>query len=63
LGYAAANEVDFGIALIVAIGLAIGALGGARLALNLSPKTVKQLYGAFLMVIGVWFIVRPLLEF
>lgn len=63
LGYAAAGQVDFGIAAVVAIGLAIGALGGARLALNLSPKTVKQLYGAFLIVVGVWFIIRPMLGF
>lgn len=63
LGFAAAGQVDFGVALVVAIGLAVGALGGARLALNISPKTVKQLYGGFLMVVGVWFIIRPLLGF
>jgi hypothetical protein len=61
LGYAASGQVDLVAALPVAVGLAFGALGGARLALNLPPKTVKQLYGAFLMVVGVWFIVRPLL--
>ncbi len=63
LGYAAEGLVDLATAVPVAVGLAIGALGGARLALNLSPKTVKQLYGAFLIIVGVWFIVRPLLGF
>jgi len=61
LGYASQGQVDLVAALPVAIGLAIGALGGARLALSLSPKTVKQLYGAFLMLVGAWFIIHLLL--
>jgi uncharacterized membrane protein YfcA len=63
LNYAAANQIALQAVLPVAVGLAIGALGGARLALNLSPHTVKRLYGAFLMLIGLWFIVRPWLGF
>jgi len=63
LSYAAQGQVDLTTALPVAIGLAIGAFGGARLALNLPPKTVKQLYGAFLIIVGIWFVIRPLMGF
>jgi hypothetical protein len=63
LGYAASGQVDLIVALPVAIGLAVGALGGARLALRLPPQTVKRLYGGFLVLVGVWFVMRPLLGF
>lgn len=43
-------------AALVAVGLIIGAFGGAKLALGLPSKTVKQLYGFFLIFIGLRFI-------
>lgn len=46
----------------VAIGLAVGALFGARIALSLPSKTVKRLYGFFLLATGIWFIVEPILN-
>lgn len=59
LSYYAAGELNISAAVPVAIGLAIGALGGARLAIGLSPKVMRRMYGAFLIVVGVWFIVEP----
>lgn len=57
--YYQAGILDIGIAIPVAIGLAIGGLAGAQLALRLSSNTVKRLYGVFLLFAGTWFIVQP----
>jgi uncharacterized membrane protein YfcA len=43
-------------ALLVALGLAGGALGGARIALGLPARRVKQLYGGFLIILAWRFI-------
>ncbi len=43
-------------AIAVSLGLLVGALGGARIALGLPAKQVKQLYGIFLIIIGLRFI-------
>ncbi len=56
--YNQAGELSFISALPVAIGLLIGALGGARLAIGLNPLIVKRLYGIFLLVIGIIFILQ-----
>lgn len=61
LNYYQAGQLDLAVALPVALGLAIGALGGARIALGLPSKTVKRLYGLFLMIVGAWFVIQPLL--
>jgi uncharacterized membrane protein YfcA len=63
LRYAAAGQFDLLTALPVAIGLAIGALGGARLAIALPSGVIRRAYGGFLIVVGVWFLVGPLLGF
>lgn len=60
LRYYEAGILDLGIAFPVSIGLAIGALGGAQLALKLSSNTVKRLYGGFLLFAGIWFILQPM---
>jgi uncharacterized protein len=62
IGYWAAGELNLGAAVPVAIGLAIGALGGARIAIGLDPKTMRRLYGVFLLIVGVWFIVEPIIR-
>jgi hypothetical protein len=50
------GNLDPAAAALVAVGLLIGALGGAKIALGLPSKTVKQLYGLFLIVIGLRFV-------
>lgn len=50
------GNLDPAAAALVAVGLLIGALGGAKIALGLPSKTVKQLYGLFLVVIGLRFV-------
>lgn len=59
LRYAAAGTLDIWVAVPVAVGLAAGALGGARVAIGLSAARMKQLYGVFLVVVGVWFVIQP----
>jgi len=54
--YNQAGELSFLSALPVAIGLLVGALGGARLAIGMNPAIVKKLYGAFLLIVGIAFI-------
>lgn len=47
---------DIATALVVAIGLLFGAFAGARITLALPSKTVKRLYGLFLLFVGLRFI-------
>lgn len=56
--YANAGLIDATRVLPIAIGLAIGAIFGARFALGLPAKTVRRLYGIFLLVIGIRFILN-----
>jgi uncharacterized protein len=43
-------------AALVAVGLVGGAFVGAKIALGLSAKTIKRLYGVFLIVLGLRFL-------
>jgi len=43
-------------AVMIGIGLVFGAFAGAKIALGLSPKTVKRLYGIFLLIVALRFI-------
>lgn len=54
--YYQAGQLDVNTAIMVAIGLTIGALGGARLALRMRSATVKRLYGLFLLAVAVRFL-------
>jgi uncharacterized protein len=56
LSYYNAGKLDLGVAFFVALGLIAGAFAGAKIALGLSPARVKQLYGVFLLVMGLRFI-------
>ncbi len=56
VAYYQAGMLDFGVALLVAIGLIVGAFGGAKLAISLPSSTVKRLYGVFLLIIGLRFL-------
>ncbi|HYO89633.1 MAG TPA: sulfite exporter TauE/SafE family protein [Candidatus Limnocylindrales bacterium] len=56
LSYYNAGLLDVNAAIFVALGLTIGALGGARLALGMQSKTVKRLYGLFLLVVAFRFL-------
>jgi len=54
--YAAAGTLDIPVAILVALGLVVGAFFGAQIALGLPSKTVKQLYGVFLVFVALRFI-------
>ena len=54
------QRVQLATAALIAVGLAFGAFAGARLALGLPSTTVKRLYGVFLLVVAVRFIVQGL---
>jgi uncharacterized membrane protein YfcA len=56
LEYYNAGLLEIGTALAVALGLLIGALFGARLALGLSSTTIKRLYGIFLLFVAIRFL-------
>jgi uncharacterized membrane protein YfcA len=56
LTYAQNNAFDLGTAAFIAVGLVFGAFGGARLTLRLPADRVKQLYGLFLLIIGLRFV-------
>jgi uncharacterized membrane protein YfcA len=50
------GNLDPATAAFVAVGLVVGAFGGAKIALGLPSATVKRMYGVFLIVIGLRFI-------
>ena len=56
LRYSSEGVLDYGAAALVAFGLLVGALFGAKIALGLPSRTVKQMYGAFLVFVAVRFI-------
>jgi hypothetical protein len=47
-------------AALVAVGLLFGALAGARITISLPTKTIKRLYGFFLLIVGLRFILQAL---
>lgn len=56
LEYYRQGNLDLWTALPVALGLLVGAWFGARITIGLPSATVKRLYGVFLLVIGVRFL-------
>lgn len=58
LEYNAAGLLDFRVAALVAVGLLFGAFGGARIALGLPAQTIKRLYGIFLLLMGLRFLLQ-----
>lgn len=53
LEYWRAGQIDVRIALVLALGLLIGAFFGARLALGLPNELVQRAFGVLLVVVGV----------
>jgi uncharacterized protein len=51
--YAKRQEVNWGYAAVVAVGLLIGAYFGARLAGSISDVTLRKAFGGFLLLISV----------
>lgn len=58
ISYWQAEKLNLLASALIAAGLAVGALGGARLALGLPSATVKRLYGIFLLFIGLKFLLQ-----
>jgi uncharacterized protein len=56
INYADDDVLNLGVSALVAVGLMIGAIFGARMALNLPSKTVKRLYGVFLLFVAIRFL-------
>ena len=54
--YYEAGQLDILAAIPVAIGLLLGAVVGAKLALGLPTKTIRRLYGLFLLFVGIRFL-------
>jgi len=58
LAYYRANKIRKKVAAFIACGLLIGAIGGARIALNLPKEAVQFLYGIFLLWMS-WRFIEP----
>jgi uncharacterized protein len=54
--YYEAGKLDIGVALFVALGLIVGAFAGAKIALGLPSITIRRLYGVFLFLVALRFI-------
>jgi uncharacterized membrane protein YfcA len=61
LRYYQEGVLDVGVAIPIALGLAVGGLFGARLALRMPSQQVRRLYGVFLFFAGTWFILQPII--
>jgi uncharacterized protein len=59
LAYAGEDVLDLPVAAFVAVGLLIGAVFGAQIALGLPSKTIKRMYGVFLLLVALNFILNP----
>ena len=53
LQYAKRQQVNWGFAAVVAVGLLIGAYFGARMAGSISDLTLRRMFGGFLLLISV----------
>ena len=51
--YSKRQQVQWGFAAVVAVGLLIGAYFGAQLAGSISDSTLRRMFGVFLLVISV----------
>lgn len=58
ISYYDAGKIDVEVALLIGVGLIFGAFAGARIALGLPSSTVKKLYGIFLIIMGLRFILQ-----
>jgi len=61
IGYYQSGHLNILQAIPVAIGLLSGALVGAKIKIGISAALAKQLYGGFLFLIAVYFVIGPLL--
>jgi uncharacterized membrane protein YfcA len=58
--HAAVGDIDWAVALLFGLGMAPGALAGARLAQHLPAERLRRSFGALLVVFAVWFVARQL---
>ncbi|MBS1707714.1 MAG: sulfite exporter TauE/SafE family protein [Armatimonadetes bacterium] len=56
IAYAQKQKVDWPIAACVAVGLVFGPMIGAKFVLNLDPVVIKRTFGAFVILVGVYFV-------
>ena len=53
LEYWRAGYIDVGLAVVLALGILIGAFFGARLAVGLPNELIQRVFGVLLVVVGV----------
>jgi len=53
LEYYRAGQVDVRAALIIALGLLVGAYFGARIGTSLEPVVAQRAFGIFLLIVGI----------
>jgi hypothetical protein len=58
LAYYRAKQLQFGPAVLIAVGLIAGGVAGAQVALNLPTATLQRMYGVFLIWVG-WRFIEP----
>jgi uncharacterized membrane protein YfcA len=54
LNYAHAGKVHWTVGLLIMPGVFLGGLLGSRLAQKLSPRRMRRVFAAFLLLLGVW---------
>jgi hypothetical protein len=58
VSYYDAGKVEIAAVAFIAAGLVFGAFAGARIALGLPSTTVKRMYGVFLLIVSLRFLLQ-----
>ena len=59
ISYTLHGTVNWTLAIIVMIGTVSGSFFGARLMSRISPARLKLIFGAFILIVGLWMLVGP----
>jgi uncharacterized membrane protein YfcA len=62
LVYYRAHEVDVKAGLLLIPGIFLGGWMGGKLAAKLSPDRMRRVFGAMLLLLGIWQLVSPMLR-
>ncbi len=58
IDYYKKGNLNINFAVLIGLGILLGALPGAIFAQDLNPVILKRLYGAFLLIVGANFLIR-----
>ncbi|MBS1705919.1 MAG: sulfite exporter TauE/SafE family protein [Armatimonadetes bacterium] len=58
LEYHKRGDADLKLGALIALGFVVGSIFGAKIAVGLSPETMRRTFAVFLMCVSIWMFVR-----